>query len=481
MVQTDNTALGRVVDENALDNLPLVTRNLAQISGLSPGVATGVFNAGELGLGGMALSQIANSNDGIFAHGARSYENNWELDDISVSDVQSSGAGSGGIPVPNPDSLQEFKVQTALYDAAYGRYAGANVSVITKAGTNVYHGTIFEFLRNDILNANDFFLNRVAQSRPNLKQNQFGFSLGGPVRKDKLLFFGSYQGTRQVNGVAAGQARVACTATLLSPPLTDDRSQAALGKLFGGMTGALGGVAVNPDGANINPSALALLNLKLPDGKYLIPTPQTVDPSMPFASQGSSIFSEPCKFSEDQFLVNADYLASDRTRIATRVFFANDSTTITFPGNFFNPAPNIPGFASPNNAGYRVANIAYTYTFNGESLNELRFGYVRTTSRAERRAPFKWSDVGVTESETSHANELPNLDIVGSVAFSSAFPLGFAQNSFVLNDEFSLVHGPHSLRVGGSLTRLQDNFSDPGIIRAISQLARFSTWPKCEQ
>lgn len=239
------------------------------------------------------------------------------------------------------------------------------------------------------------------------------------------------------------------------------------------MTGALGGIAVSPAGVNINPSALALLNLKLPDGKFLIPTPQTVDPSMPFASQGSSIFSEPCKFSEDQFLVNADYLASEKTSIATRVFFANDSKTITFPGNFFNPAPNIRGFASPNSAGYRVANLAYTYTFNGESLNELRFGYVRTTSRTESRAPFKWSDVGVTEGETSHANELPNLDIVGSVALSSAFTFGFAQNSFVLSDEFSVVHGPHSLRVGGSLTRLQDNFSDPGI----GSFVQFLSWP----
>jgi len=188
-VQPEDAALGRVVDETALHALPLVTRNLAQISALSPGVAAGVFNAGELGLGGMALSQIASSNDGMFVHGARSYDNNWQLDGISVSDVQGSGAGSGGIPIPNPDGLQEFKVQTALYDAAYGRYAGANVSVITKAGTNFLHGTVFEFLRNDVLNANDFFRNQVGQSRPSLKQNQFGFSLGGPIRKDKFFFF----------------------------------------------------------------------------------------------------------------------------------------------------------------------------------------------------------------------------------------------------------------------------------------------------
>jgi hypothetical protein len=224
MVQTDSSSLGRVVNETAVGNLPLVTRNFAQIASLSPGVTTGVLNAGELGIGGTALSQIAKSNDGLFVHGMRSYDNNFQLDGISVSDVQGSGAASGGIPIPNPDSIEEFKVQTGLYDAAYGRYGGANVSVITKTGSNSFHGTVFEFLRNDILNANDFFLNRAGQPRPPLKQNQFGFAFGGPIKKDKLFFFGSYEGTRQVNGLAAGQSRTACSASLYEPPLTNDRS-----------------------------------------------------------------------------------------------------------------------------------------------------------------------------------------------------------------------------------------------------------------
>jgi hypothetical protein len=473
LVQTDNSALGRVVDERALTSLPLVTRNLAQIAGLSPGVNAGVFHAGELGVGGIALSQIAKSNDGIFVHGARSYDNNWELDGISVSDVQGSGAGSGGIPIPNPDGLQEFKVQTALYDAAYGRYAGANVSVVTKSGTNAFHGTIFEFLRNDVLNANDFFLNRVGRPRPSLKQNQFGFSVGGPIQKDKLFFFGSYQGTRQVNGVAAGQSRIACASSLSSPPLTSDRSPAELGHLFGGMMGVSGGVAVKSDGSNINPVALALLNFKLPDGTFLIPTPQTVDSSRPFASQGTSVFTEPCEFDEDQFLANVDYFLSQKSRIAERFFFASANKTVTFPGNFFNPVPNIPGFTSPNHSGNRLLSLAHTYTFDNALLNELRFGYVRTTGRAESHAPFKWSDVGVSEGETSMANELPNLNILGSVAFSSAFPLGFTQNTFVLSDGLSFVNGAHTLRLGGSLTRLQDNFSDPGI----GSFVQFLSWP----
>src|SRR5246127_4305116 len=256
MVQLDSSALGRIVNQRMVSELPLVTRNYTQIAGLSPGVTAGVYNAGELGTGGTALSQLASSNDGIYVHGMRSYDNNWQLDGISISDVQGSGSISGGIPIPNPETLQEFKVQTGLYDAAFGRGAGGNVSVVSKNGTNEYHATLFQFLRNNVLNANGFFLNRTGQRRPAPKQNQFGAAVGGPIRKDKLLFFGSYQGTRQVNGIAAGQSRIACTASLSEPPLTNDRSAAALGSLFGGMTGALGGVAVNTDGSNINPVAL---------------------------------------------------------------------------------------------------------------------------------------------------------------------------------------------------------------------------------
>src|SRR5277367_6536066 len=333
MVQTNTIALGRVVNQTAVVGLPLVTRNFAQIASLSPGVATGVSNAGELGAGGTGLSQIDKSNDGLFVHGARSYDNNFELDGISVSDVQGSASASGGIPIPNPDAIQEFKVQTGLYDAAYGRYGGANISVLTKSGTDSYHGDLFEFFRNDVLNANDFFLNRTAQPRPPLQQNQFGFDIGGPIERNKLVFFGSYQGTRQINGLASGQARTGCTVSLSTPPITNDRSVAAMGRLFGGMSGALGGVAIQPDGSNINPVALELLNFKLPSGSYLIPTPQTVNSAKPFASQGFSTLSQPCHYNEDQFLINADFLASSKSRFSFRSIWTDSEQQVTFPGN----------------------------------------------------------------------------------------------------------------------------------------------------
>jgi len=473
MVQLDTSALGRAVDRETVSRFPLVTRNFTQITGLSPGVAVGVYNAGELGTGATALSQIGKSNDGMFVHGARSYDNNWQLDGISVSDVQSSGSISGGIPIPNPDMLEDFKVQTGLYDAAFGRGAGANVSVITKTGTNQYHGTIFEFLRNDVLNANDFFLNRSGQNRPALKQNQFGFALGGPIKKDKVLFFGSYQGTRQVNGTAAGQSRIACAASLSEPPLTNDRSPAALGKLFGGLKGALGGIAINPDGSNINPVALALLNFKLPDGSFLIPTPQTVDASKPFATSGFSVFTEPCTFNEDQGLGNVDYVASAKSRFGARFFIADVNQLVTFPGGALNEIGNTHGFNSPGESAFVVFSLAHTYVLSNALLNEARIGFVRTRTESRAEAPFKWSDVGVSESNMNENNGLPSLSIVGSVSMASVLPRTYTQNSFDFNDVLSFLRGANAVKFGGSLTRLKDNLDFAGF----GSFIQFLSWP----
>jgi len=472
-VQLDSSTLGRVVNENAIKGFPLVTRNFTQMATLSPGVSSGVYNAGELGLGGTALSQIAKSNDGIYVHGARSYDNNFEVDGISVNDVQGSAGGSGGIPIPNPDSVQEFKVQTGLYDAAYGRYGGANVSLITKSGADEFHGTAFEFFRNEALNANDFFLNRTNQPRPVLKQNQFGFAFGGPVIKNKLLLFTSYQGTRQVNGIAAGQSRTACTASLSEPPLTSDRTAGELGRLFGGMSGAQGGATVAADGSNINPVALELLNLKLADGSFLIPTPQTVDPTKPVEAQGFSVFSDPCHFNEDQFSANADYLIRSNSKLTGRFFFADDTQNVTFPGNGLNAAGNIRGFSTPSDLGFRVFSLAHTYTSSRNWLNEARIGYIRTRASTSATTPFRWSDVGVAEGEMSHNNDLPSLKILGSISLAAGFPRTITQNSYLLHDNFSFDHGAHTVRLGGSLTLLQDNVNLVGL----GSFLQFLSWP----
>src|ERR1043166_6526873 len=204
LLQTESPTLGSVADHDTVANLPLVTRNYTQIVTLSPGIAAGVTNAAALGRGSSGESQ------GNFrVHGASGAENNFQMNGVQINDLQASGFLSGGVAIPNPDAIQEFKVQTGLYDASYGRNAGANVDVVTRGGGNQYHGTVFEFLRNDALNANEFFRNAAGQKKGVLKQNQFGFTLGGPVKKDKLLFFGWYQGIRQTHGVGEiGRAHV---------------------------------------------------------------------------------------------------------------------------------------------------------------------------------------------------------------------------------------------------------------------------------
>lgn len=474
MVQADTIALGRVVNQTAVGGLPLVTRNFTQIASLSPGVLTGVSNAGEVGAGGTTLSQTdKGSTGGLFVHGARSYDNNFVLDGLSVSDVQGAASSSGGVPLPNPDAIQEFKVQTGLYDASYGRYGGANISVVTKSGTNDFHGDVFEFFRNDVLNANDYFFNKTGQQRPTLKQNQFGFAVGGPIKQNRLLVFGSYQGTRQMNALA-GQIRARCNATLLTPPITDDRSARAIGRLFGGMHGVQGGVAILPDGSNVNPVALKLLNLRLSNGAYLIPTPQTVDQTKAFAGQGVSVLSQPCNYDADQFLINADYLHSNKGSIALRSLWSNGNQSVTFPtSSLTTMTGNVPGFHSDVSNDFRAISLSHTYSFNSNTLNQARFGFIRSFGDSTAQSPFSWSDVGVTAGVMSQANELVNLTVIGSIGFSPGSPQQFAQNGYALMDDFNHIWGRHNLKIGGSLTRVEDNITIAGTGSSV----QFLSWP----
>ena len=472
-LQGDTIALGRVVGASMIQALPLAARNFTQIVDLSPGVSTGVNNAGELGPGGSGLAQIDPGNDGIFVHGSRSYDNSYEFDGVPVTDLQASSIASGGVPIPNPDAIQEFKVQTGLYNASFGEHAGASVSLVTKSGTNALHGSVFEFVRNNVLNANDFFRNRAELPRPDLKQNQFGFTIGGPIRRNRLYYFGSYQGTRQTNGLAAGQARIACSANVVLPPLTNDRSVQALGAMFAGMSGAFGGVAVDPNGSNINPVALQLLNMKLPDGSYLIPTPQIINPLLPLASQGLSTISTPCHFNENQFLANVDATLSQKSNLAIRFFWADDAMNVTFPGNGLNGTGNIAGFPSEIDNHFRVFSVSWARLLRPELLNEVRFGYTSTIGSTSTQAPFKWSDLGVPVGAMNNENGLPSIGIVGSINMASAFPRTFDQQRFYLSDTLTYSHSRHSIQMGGSLSRILDDVNIVGL----GTLTQFLSWP----
>jgi hypothetical protein len=448
LLDTHDPALGKVTSELTVSSLPLVTRNYTQIIGLSPGVATEVTNATALGRG--TGSDAAGAN-GFSVHGGSTNDNNYQVNGVEVNDLMGSGSFSGGIAVPNPDTIQEFKVQTGQYDASYGRNAGANVDLVTKRGTNTIHGTAFEFFRNDVLNANDYFLNENGQPRPVIKQNQFGGSLGGPILRDKLFYFGSYQGTRQRNGLGGGN----CISTVLSPALTEDRSAAALGALFNGPTEG----AIAADGSNISPQSLALLNRTGANGQFLIPTPQTVDASQPFFTQGSSTFSQTCPFTEDQFLVSIDYLYSTKSSVSGRFFYSNDSQTASLPTNGNISGSAVPGFPQANDNQFRVFSLTHTYTLTPRVINQATIGYHRLVGAIDQSEPFTYSDLGVTAPD--FINPFPEIGVVGSFQTGgNGQGLSLTQNKYSMSDSVLWSSGRHLIHFGGGVERAQINQTD---------------------
>src|SRR5215831_3188273 len=194
MVDTSDATTGQAIEATTIRALPLATQNFQQLLTLSTG-AQGELNA---------ASQLGRGEVHLFVNGQREDNNNYLIEGISATDYNVAALTT--TPLPNPDVVQEFKVQTSLYDASQGRNSGGNVNAILKTGTNHFHGDAYEFLRNDVFNANDYFLSRAGLSRPPVKQNIFGGSLGGPIGKDgKLGFiFVNYQGTRQRSGLSPG-------------------------------------------------------------------------------------------------------------------------------------------------------------------------------------------------------------------------------------------------------------------------------------
>lgn len=445
LLQTEQSTLGHVIDQREVVDLPLVTRNYTQILGLSPGISAETFNAGELGRGG---------EDDVVSSGGSGYQDtNFQMNGVEINDLAGSGHFSGGTAVPNPDSVQEFKVQTSQYDATYGRNAGANVDVVTKAGTNQLHGSLWEFLRNEALNANDYFRNETGQPRAELRQNQFGFTVGGPIKKDKLLFFTSYQGTRQRNGIDSS-----CSSSAYLPVLTSDRSAAGLANAVGANT-AFGGL--DPLGrpvtaANVSPQALALFNAKLPDGQYVIPNPQTViTDSATGLPEGFSTFSSACPYQEDQFLTNLDWMQSSKSSFQGRFFFANSNSMSTLP-SIFPFAGTLPGSPTSSPQDYRNFSLAHTYAFSATLVNQASIGFHRTYAGVDQQFPFTYSELGSTV--PSFDNSRPVLAVLGGMSVGgNGQTVVVVQNTYVIQDTVSWMRGRNSFRLGGGLTRAQDS------------------------
>src|SRR5271166_2385176 len=256
LLETESPARGTVIEEQQIRQLPLPTRNFQQLLTLTPGTSGPVQSSSELGRGAAP----------IYVNGSRSTSNSVV---INGTDANSIGTGSTpNLAVPATDSLDEFIVQTSQYDASQGRVAGGIIAAVTKSGTNNIHGNVYEFFRNDALNANSYFLNKAGVQRPPYQRNQFGGTLGGPVIKDRMWFFVSYQGSREVNGTSLLNS---VGSVLVPGNLSNDRSTAAIDALAASFANPASPTTLCLP-ACLSPTAQFLLQAKLPNGSYVIPS-----------------------------------------------------------------------------------------------------------------------------------------------------------------------------------------------------------------
>ena len=450
LVQTESSTLGRAVDQQTIAALPLSNRNYTQILSLSPGVVVELPNASALGRG----------TQDVTANGNKTTGNNIQFNGVDANNLsQNSAASDGeevGVAAPAPDTIQEFKVQTGNYDATYGRGTGANVDVVSKSGTTRYHGSLWEFLRNDMFNANNFFSKLTNQPRPVLKQNQFGGAIGGPILGDRLFFFGAYQGLRSSNGEGD-------QVTVNLPQLTSDRSARTLGAQFCAYPTSAGGVQVACDGSNISPVALALLNFKFPNGQFAVPSPQIVLPStdptqMPI---GESTFATPATYNEDQFTLNIDEKISEKNQFAARFFYSHAPTAEPFSPN----AANVPGWGTTELDQNTMLVLADTHVFNPRVVNVARFGFMRFDGDSAVENPILASDLG-TQSPTGLTGakvSAPGITIDGLFTVGDAgTPYQWqVTNSFIWQDTVSLIMRKQTLRVGAEVKRHQVDVTAP--------------------
>ena len=431
-IQTQNATIGSLVSGENIASLPLASRNYTQVMNLSPGVVAQVASS----------TQFGNGTVDINTNGSSTEHNNYMMDGATVTNYGSGGgAQSGsyaGIGIPNPDSLQEFKVQTSQYDAAYGQEPGAVVNVVTKSGTNKFHGHLWEFNRNNIFNANEFFLkhseakNGLANARPDMKQNQYGMTFGGPIKRDKIFFFTSYQGTRQLNGIGTQGFISGISAPSLLPlnepgvPIATARDDQGpgyavplnlvpgnpatcpaptyrqyLGCAFAGavdnlVPGIGTGVAVLPDGSNISQTAINLFRQRDSNARarggfnqgYYVPS--LTFPATGLACEANkscstpTTISQPVEANEEQYMINTDYVLSSKHTFSEKFFYSMEPQIQSF-ACFTNDCD--PG--SPENARYKAYSGTgkLTSVLTNNLVNEAFFSFQRLSTEVKDAVP----------------------------------------------------------------------------------------------
>ncbi len=369
LVDTTSTQLGAVMDQRQVSTLPLNARDTYQLLQLQPGVQ---------GVGGSDLFYGSNQAGAVSVNGGRGRSNNFNVNGGDGNDLF---VNSPAIQ-PTPDSIAEFRVLSNTFDAEYGRNSGAVINVVTKSGTNKWHGSVYEFLRNQSLNAKGYLDLRRADD----KQNQFGGTLGGPIKKDRTFFFASYEGRRVVHGISSDPVIVPTAAEragdFSASPF--DPSAVIGTQTFADILNARCGVGATVSATynslfpnNViptncfDPAAAAIL-------QGFVPCPNA-DPTCTNLNSVSSLFRAiPNDDShENQFTVKIDHRINDKQNLSLYYYF-NDG----FDGQPFTrfqaATPNLlPGFGNNNATRSQQVNLSHTWTISSTTVNEARVTYFR--------------------------------------------------------------------------------------------------------
>jgi len=474
MNQVDTTN-GYVVDQLTISSTPLGTGSFTQLAILTPGV-----HADFLGGAG---SNAGLGNQAIFANGQRDTSNSFSLNGISTNNLFNGNStsqvgenrfvlntgenfGAGGeiqtstsvygaigqaLPTPPAEAIQEIAVNAAMYDATQGGHSGAHISVITKSGTNDIHGEVYEKFQNSDMNAAPFFYNAspaITNKVPFLNRNQFGATIGGPIKKDKLFYFLSYQGIRVAD---ASDATKDVTVPL---GLTSDRS--AQGIVNAIQTSYNQTIAAS----TISPAALSLLQATLPGGGYLIPSAQITNAALAKQFGYDVVTQGPnAQSTVNQGIVNIDYLISSKDRLAGKYYVQDNPTT-----NPFGAVGATLGFPQQLSSGSQVGSISNTVILGPTVTWQQNAGFTRLRAYAVTGQPFGPSQFGInllgssTFPQINISNADPTLGNALEFGPSSSFGnAGMFQNQWEYGSSLNWVKGRHTLAFGGTGNHTQLN------------------------
>jgi hypothetical protein len=476
-VETSTATTGESIGSQTIEGLPLPTRNVQQLLTLSTGASSDLTAAGQLGRGDIRLN----------VDGQREGYNNVQIEGISVSDYNIGELTT--TPLPSPDAIEQFKVQTSLYDATQGRNGGGNVNAVLRGGTQDFHGSAFEYFRNDVLNANDFFFNKNGQSRPDVKQNIFGGSLGGPIAPagSQGFVFLNYQGTRQRSGISPGTF-----IDTFIPVLPADRSAASLASAFS--SPAVGTCPAMPiAAAQIDPVVVKLLNFQSNQfgggaKGFLIPTVTgtpgvTVNAAtcQPTVNTGPLVLSTPGKFTDDQFTANWDRtFGGGRDIIRERFFFSDFKSLLPFGAG--NLGSQFGASISPNDLDFpvflpvhdRFLTVSESHTFSASLINDFRFGWVRIADDTDNVQVVGLNDLGISRPNSNFTTDIYRFELANQqIGPTPAANQSAAQDNFSFIDTLGWTRGRHELRFGGEVDRIYLDKKFPQLFNGIAVFVPF--------